>query len=181
MNHPSKRLSEVISALGHNVNSFSLACGYATSHTIWSIIKNKKTPSNPTYDRICKIFPEINRGFISNGTGEMFVKKAEPNLNGELTATANQVIIDLSKKLEDQSTLIISNMLRADLVHEAQSVISKLSSVLEDFKNIKKQGEENKDNLASINEKLASIELIETIKEIEDKTKKRSGRGLDLN
>ena len=181
MNTPSKRLSEVISALGHNINSFSVSCGYSTSHTIWSIIKNEKTPSNPTYDRICKIFPEINRSWIANKSGEMFLKKTESNPNGELTVTANQVIIDLSKKLEEQSIEIISNMLRADLVHEAQGVISKLSSVLDDFKNIKKQGEENKNNLASINEKLASIELLETIKEIEAKNKKRTNGGLDLN
>lgn len=150
-------------------------------NSLWSIISKKKTPSSPTYDKICDAFPLVNRGWLATGEGEMFIERPKETNKEDLTITSNQVIKELTQKLQEQSDLIISNMLRADLVHEAQMVISKLSSVLNDFENIKKQGEKNAENLDAINLKLTSIEFMETVKVIKKATKKRDNGGIDMN
>mgnify|MGYP000100081965 CR=1 FL=1 len=181
MKHPSERLSELITALGHNINSFSVKCNYKSMNSLWSIISKKKTPSSPTYDKICDAFPLVNRGWLATGEGEMFIERPKETNKEDLTTTSTQVIAELNKKLKEQSDLIISNMLRVDLVHEAQTVISKLSSVLNDFESIQRQGQENKEFLSEINEKLTSIEFKETVKIIKEAAKRKENGGLDMN
>jgi len=181
MKHPSERLSELITALGHNINSFSVKCKYKTSHSLWSIIANKKTMSNPTYNKICDAFPLVNRGWLATGDGNMFIEKPKEPSKEDLTTTSTQVIKELNKMLHEQSEFITSKMVQPNLVYDAIQIVSDLKGVLNQFKSIKKQGEENKEFLFEINEKLTSIEFKETVKIIKESAKRKENGGLDMN
>lgn len=180
MKHPSERLSELIDALGHNVNSFSVVCEYATSHTIWSIIKNKKKPSKPTLDRILKYFPKVNRGWIISGEGEMF-NSSKNEINGDLTVTAKQVIDKMENQTDEILGTIVPKMLRHDLIDRAEGLLTELDTFLNEFKEIKTEMQGMKNDISSIHEKITSIEFMETVKVIEEATKKRENGGVDLN
>lgn len=180
MKHPSERLNDLIISLGHNLNSFSVVCEYATSHTIWSIINKKKNPSKPTLDRIVKYFPQVNRGWILSGEGEMFLSPKN-EASGDLTVTAKQVIDKMQSQTEEILGTIVPKMLRHDLVTKADSLLNDLSSFLHEFKNIKEEINQMNSDISSINEKITSIEFMETVKVIEEATKKKENGGLDLN
>ena len=180
MKKPSERLNELIISLGHNVNSFSVVCEYATSHTIWSLINKQKKPSKPTLDRICKFFPQVNRGWLISGDGEMFLN-IKNEINGDLTVTAKQVIDKMELKTSEILNTIVPKMLRHDLVDKADGLLTELSAFLNEFKDIKSEMNEMKKDVSSIHEKITSIEFMETVKVIEEATKKRENGGLDLN
>ena len=148
MKTPAQRLSALIIALGHNLNSFSVVCNYSNSHTIWSIINKDKKPSKPTLDRIIKYFPQVSRGWILSGDGEMFLE-SKIEATGDLTVTAKQVIDKLDNQAENiaskiktqteetLNTLIVPKMLRHDLVTKADGLLSELATFLNEFKEIK--------------------------------------------
>lgn len=98
--HPSERLKDLINALGHNVNSFSLECGYKNATTIWSIIAKKKKPTTPTLNKICKAFPNVNRSWITSGTDSMFLNNKNSENDDDMTVTAKQVLEKILPKLK---------------------------------------------------------------------------------
>jgi len=189
MSHPSERLSLLINTLSLNVNSFSTECGYSSSTTIWRIINDNKKPSKPTIDKICARFKNVNKEWLLTGQGSMFFNQESFD---DLTVTAKQVI----DKLENQSenitskiktqtedtlnTLIVPKMLRHDLVTKADSLLNELSTFLNEFKIIKTEISEMKTDIVKIHGKITSIEFMETIKAIEEQSKKANG-GIDLN
>ena len=91
MSRPSERIKNLINSLNLNVNSFSKECGYNTPSTIWAIIKRDQSPTNPTLDKICNRFPQVNREWLMTGYGSMFIEQE----NEDLTVTACQVIENL--------------------------------------------------------------------------------------
>jgi predicted transcriptional regulator len=139
MNHPSERLSELINSLSLNINSFSNECGYPSSATIWRIIEQKKKPSNPTINKICNRFPQVNREWLLTGYGEMFVNQ-QTEYSEDLTVTAKQVI-----------DTIVPKMLKVGLVEKAEFLISKLEGTLSSFELIS-------ENIKKVTERLTSIE-----------------------
>ena len=137
--------------------------------------------SNPTYNKICDAFPLVNRGWLATGDGNMFIEKPKEPSKEDLTTTTTQVIKELTKMLHEQSEFITSKMVQPNLVYDAIQIVSDLKGVLNQFKSIKKQGEENKEFLFEINEKLTSIEFKETVKIIKESTKRKENGGLDMN
>ena len=97
--HPSERLKDLINALGHNVNSFSIECGYKNATTIWSIISNKKKPSTPTLNKICNAFPSVNRSWIISGNDPMFLNHKKSGNDDDMTVTAKQVLEKILPRL----------------------------------------------------------------------------------
>ena len=137
--------------------------------------------SNPTYNKICDAFPLVNRGWLATGDGNMFIEKPKEPSKEDLTTTSTQVIKELNKMLHEQSEFITSKMVQPNLVYDAIQIVSDLKGVLNQFKSIKKQGEENKEFLFEINEKLTSIEFKETVKIIKESAKRKENGGLDMN
>ncbi len=138
MSHPSKRLSELINSLSLNINSFSKECGYPSSATIWRIIEQKKKPSNPTINKICERFPQVNREWLLTGYGEMFTTQ-QTDYSEDLTVTAKQVI-----------DTIVPKMLKVGLVEKAESLIAKLEENLSNFEFISEAIVINSKRLKSI-------------------------------
>ena len=88
MSTPAQRIDLLINALNLNINSFSKECGYPTSATSWRFINEGAKPSNPTLNKICNRFPQVNREWLMTGYGSMFTKQQDD----DLTVTAKQVI-----------------------------------------------------------------------------------------
>lgn len=190
MSHPSERLSLLINTLSLNVNSFSTECGYSSSTTIWRIINDNKKPSRPTLDKICARFKNVNKEWLLTGQGTMF--NTATASSDDLTVTAKQVIDKLDSQAENitskiktqtedtLNTLIVPKMLRHDLVTKADFLLDELGNFLNEFKIIKTELSEMKDDIEKIHGKITSIEFMETVKIIEEQTKKENG-GIDLN
>ena len=96
MSTPAQRIDLLINALNLNINSFSKECGYPTSATIWRLINEGAKPSNPTLNKICNRFPQVNREWLMTGYGSMFTTQE----NDDLTVTAKQVIDKLQANTE---------------------------------------------------------------------------------
>jgi len=96
MSTPAQRIDLLINALNLNINSFSKECGYPTSATIWRLINEGAKPSNPTLNKICNRFPQVNREWLMTGYGSMFTIQE----NDDLTVTAKQVIDKLQANTE---------------------------------------------------------------------------------
>ena len=169
MNHPSQRLSELINSLSLNINSFSNECGYPSSATIWRIIEQKKKPSNPTINKICNRFPQVNREWLLTGYGEMF-NTQQTDFSEDLTVTAKQVI-----------DTIVPKMVKVGLVEKAESLIAKLEENLSNFEFISESIVINSVRLKSIEKKIKSIERMQAVELIKEAKKKRKNGGLDLN
>ena len=189
MSHPSGRLSLLINTLSLNVNSFSTECGYSSSTTIWRIINDNKKPSRPTIDKICARFKNVNKEWLLTGQGSMFLTQASSD---DLTVTAKQVIDKLESQIqeitnkiksqteESLNTLIVPKMLRHDLVTKADGLLNELGDFLEEFVIIKNELLAMKDDIIKIHGKITNIAFIQTVKAIEEKTKKENG-GIDMN
>ena len=169
MNHPSQRLFELINSLSLNINSFSNECGYPSSATIWRIIEQKKKPSNPTINKICNRFPQVNREWLLTGYGEMF-NTQQTDFSEDLTVTAKQVI-----------DTIVPKMVKVGLVEKAESLIAKLEENLSNFEFISESIVINSVRLKSIEKKIKSIERMQAVELIKEAKKKRKNGGLDLN
>jgi len=169
MSHPSKRLSELINSLSLNINSFSKECGYPSSATIWRIIEQKKKPSNPTINKICERFPQVNREWLLTGYGEMFTTQ-QTDYSEDLTVTAKQVI-----------DTIVPKMLKVGLVEKAESLIAKLEENLSNFEFISEAIVINSKRLKSIEKQIKSMERMQAVEIIKQAKKKRKNGGLDLN
>ena len=123
MSTPAQRIDLLINALNLNINSFSKECGYPTSATIWRLINEGAKPSNPTLNKICNRFPQVNREWLMTGYGSMFTKQE----NEDLTVTAKQVIDNLKenteslkneiKDLKDQLKLIHASLVGIEVFH----------------------------------------------------------------
>ena len=169
MNHPSERLSELINSLSLNINSFSNECGYPSSATIWRIIEQKKKPSNPTINKICNRFPQVNRDWLLTGYGEMFTSQ-KTEYSDELTVTAKQVI-----------DTIVPKMLRHDLVTKAEILIEELHKTVLRFNIVESAIELQNQKLEAIHKKINSMESMQAIEIIKQAKKKDKNGGLDLN
>ena len=169
MNHPSERLSELINSLSLNINSFSSECGYPSSATIWRIIEQKKKPSNPTINKICNRFPQVNREWLLTGYGEMFTSQ-KTEYSDELTVTAKQVI-----------DTILPKMLRHDLVTKAEILIEELHKTVLRFNIVESAIELQNQKLEAIHKKINSMESMQAIEIIKQAKKKDKNGGLDLN
>ena len=169
MNHPSERLSELINSLSLNINSFSNECGYPSSATIWRIIEQKKKPSNPTINKICNRFPQVNREWLLTGYGEMFTSQ-KTEYSDELTVTAKQVI-----------DTIVPKMLRHDLVTKAEILIKELHKTVLRFNIVESAIELQNQKLEAIHKKINSMESMQAIEIIKQAKKKDKNGGLDLN
>lgn len=169
MNHPSERLSELINSLSLNINSFSNECGYPSSATIWRIIEQKKKPSNPTINKICNRFPQVNREWLLTGYGEMFTSQ-KTEYSDELTVTAKQVI-----------DTIVPKMLRHDLVTKAEILIEELHKTVLRFNIVESAIEIQSKKLEAIHKKINSMESMQAIEIIKQAKKKDKNGGLDLN
>tara|TARA_B110000902_G_scaffold261252_1_gene335683 strand:- start:311 stop:820 length:510 start_codon:yes stop_codon:yes gene_type:complete len=169
MNHPSERLSELINSLSLNINSFSNECGYPSSATIWRIIEQKKKPSNPTINKICNRFPQVNREWLLTGYGEMFTSQ-KTEYSDELTVTAKQVI-----------DTIVPKMLRHDLVTKAEILIEELHKTVLRFNIVESAIELQNQKLEAIHKKINSMESMQAIEIIKQAKKKDKNGGLDLN
>ena len=123
MSTPAQRIDLLINALNLNINSFSKECGYPTSATIWRLINEGAKPSNPTLNKICNRFPQVNREWLMTGFGLMFNKQE----NDDLTVTAKQVIDNLKenteslkneiKVLKDELKFIRASLLGIEMFH----------------------------------------------------------------
>lgn len=123
MSTPAQRIDLLINALNLNINSFSKECGYPTSATIWRLINEGAKPSNPTLNKICNRFPQVNREWLMTGYGSMFTKKQDD----DLTVTAKQVIDNLKenteslkneiKVLKDELKFIRASLLGIEMFH----------------------------------------------------------------
>ena len=71
-------------------------------------------------------------------------------------------------------------MLRHDLVAKADFLLNELGTFLDEFKIIKNEISEMKNDIEKIHGKITSIEFMEAVKIIEEQTKKENG-GIDLN
>jgi hypothetical protein len=192
MNHPSERLSELINSLSLNINSFSSECGYPSSATIWRIIEQKKKPSNPTINKICNRFPQVNREWLLTGYGEMFTSQ-KTEYSEDLTVTAKQVIDNFSNQAENitskiktqtedtLNTLIVPKMLRHDLVTKAEILIEELHKTVLRFNIVESAIEIQSEKLEAIHKKINSMESMQAIEIIKQAKKKDKNGGLDLN
>lgn len=158
MKHPSERLEELINALGHNLNSFSMECGYKNATTIWSIIAKKKKPSTPTLNKICNAFPNINRRWIISGNESMFIDKPIQAIQ-ELTVTAKQIIDYLAPLTPDPKTLL-----------NIEETMFQVSSFLKEFEQIKK-------DIANINAKITTMQLVTGYEAIKKEQKEKNKNG----
>ena len=116
MSTPAQRIDLLINALNLNINSFSKECGYPTSATIWRLINEGAKPSNPTLNKICNRFPQVNREWLMTGYGSMFTKQQDD----DLTVTAKQVIDKLEneiKYLKDELKFIRASLLGIEMFH----------------------------------------------------------------
>ena len=123
MSTPAQRIDLLINALNLNINSFSKECGYPTSATIWRLINEGAKPSNPTLNKICNRFPQVNREWLMTGHGSMFTTQE----NDDLTVTAKQVIDNLKenteslkneiKVLKDELKFIRASLLGIEMFH----------------------------------------------------------------
>ena len=123
MSTPAKRIDSLINALNLNINSFSKECGYPTSATIWRLINEGAKPSNPTLNKICNRFSQVNREWLMTGYGSMFTTQE----NEDLTVTAKQVIDNLKenteslkseiKDLKNQLKFIRASLLGIEMFH----------------------------------------------------------------
>ena len=123
MSTPAQRIDLLINALNLNINSFSKECGYPTSATIWRLINEGAKPSNPTLNKICNRFPQVNREWLMTGFGLMFNKQQDD----DLTVTAKQVIDNLKenteslkneiKVLKDELKFIRASLLGIEMFH----------------------------------------------------------------
>jgi len=123
MSTPAQRIDLLINALNLNINSFSKECGYPTSATIWRLINEGAKPSNPTLNKICNRFPQVNREWLMTGYGSMFTKQQDD----DLTVTAKQVIDKLQenteslkneiKDLKDELKFIRASLLGIEMFH----------------------------------------------------------------
>jgi len=116
MSTPAQRIDLLINALNLNINSFSKECGYPTSATIWRLINEGAKPSNPTLNKICNRFPQVNREWLMTGHGSMFTTQE----NDDLTVTAKQVIDKLEnevKYLKDELKFIRASLLGIEMFH----------------------------------------------------------------
>ena len=190
MNNHAKRLVDLIDELNLNTRSFAITCGFSQPTTIYSVIKNNSKLTKNTLDKICNRFPEVNRNWLLTGLGKMF---NETNATSDdLTVTAKQVIDnienqiqELTSKIKSQTeeslnTLIVPKMLRHDLVTKADGLLDELGGFLNEFKELKKELTEMKEDILNIYGKITNISFIETVKAIEEKTKKENG-GIDMN
>jgi len=71
-------------------------------------------------------------------------------------------------------------MLRHDLVTKADLLLDELGGFLNEFKDLKSELSEMKEDILNIYGKITNISFIETVKAIEEKTKKENG-GIDMN
>ena len=116
MSTPAQRIDLLINALNLNINSFSKECGYPTSATIWRLINEGAKPSNPTLNKICNRFPQVNREWLMTGYGSMFTTQE----NDDLTVTAKQVIDKLEnevKYLKNELKFIRASLLGIEMFH----------------------------------------------------------------
>lgn len=156
MKHPSERLEELINALGHNLNSFSMECGYQNATTIWSIIAKKKKPTTPTLNKICKAFPNVNRRWLISGNESMFINELKQPIQ-ELTVTAKQIIDYFGPIAPDPKTFL-----------NIEETMLKVNSFLSEVGQIKK---DIKDIHASIN----AMKLIRGYEAIKKDEKQKNG------
>lgn len=190
MNNHAERLVELINQLNLNTRSFAITCGFSQPTTIYSIIKNNSKITKNTIDKICNRFPQVNRDWLLTGLGTVF--NTDTTSSDDLTVTAKQVIDklenqiqELTSKIKSQTeeslnTLIVPKMLRHDLVTKADGLLNELGDFLEEFVIIKNELLAMKDDIIKIHSKITNIAFIETVKAIEEKTKKENG-GIDMN
>lgn len=176
MKHPSERLEELINALGHNLNSFSMECGYVNSTTIWSIIAKKKKPTTPTLNKICKAFPNVNRRWIISGNESMFINKPVQN-NEELTVTAKQVIDKLSPLIPDINLLEDFQNTIKDFVNNYNHVKEFVNDFEATWTHSLNELEEVKKDIKNINAKITTMQLVTGYEAIKKEQKEKNGNG----
>ena len=190
MSHPSERLESLIEKLNLNTRSFAIELGYSRADSIYAIFKRNSKISTSLLNKICNRFTQVNKDWLLTGQGTMF--NTATASSDDLTVTAKQVIDKLDSQAENitsriktqtedtLNTLIVPKMLRHDLVTKADFLLNELGTFLNEFKIIKTELSEMKDDIEKIHGKITSIEFIETVKIIEEQTKKENG-GIDLN
>ena len=142
MSTPAQRIDLLINALNLNINSFSKECGYPTSATIWRLINEGAKPSNPTLNKICNRFPQVNREWLMTGYGSMFTKQQDD----DLTVTAKQVIDKLEPKFTTTETVKEFFKEFAEVKNQMAEIHEKLNSIefIEALKMIKSLQEKDK-------------------------------------
>ena len=142
MSTPAQRIDSLINALNLNINSFSKECGYPTSATIWRLINEGAKPSNPTLNKICNRFPQVNREWLMTGFGTMFTKQQDD----DLTVTAKQVIDKLEPKFTTTETVKAFFKEFAEVKNQMAEIHEKLNSIefIEALKMIKSIQEKDK-------------------------------------
>ena len=142
MSTPAQRIDLLINALNLNINSFSKECGYPTSATIWRLINEGAKPSNPTLNKICNRFPQVNREWLMTGYGSMFTKQQDD----DLTVTAKQVIDKLEPKFTTTETVKAFFKEFSEVKNQMAEIHEKLNSIefIEALKMIKSLQEKDK-------------------------------------
>lgn len=125
MSTPAQRIDLLINALNLNINSFSKECGYPTSATIWRLINEGAKPSNPTLNKICNRFPQVNREWLMTGFGTMFTKQQDD----DLTVTAKQVIDKLEPLFTTTETVKAFFEEFLELKQQMAEIHKKLNSI----------------------------------------------------
>jgi len=178
MNKHADRLIELINHLNLNTRSFAIACGFSQPTTIYSVLKNNSKLTTNTLDKICNRFPQVNKDWLLTGYGNMF--NTSTRSSDDLTVTAKQVIDKLDNQTEEILDTIVPKMLRHDLVTKADGLLNELQEFLKEFKIIKTELVEIKQDIDKIHGKLTEMEYYETVKAVKDERKKKNG-GIDLN
>ena len=177
MKHPSERLEELINALGHNLNSFSMECGYQNATTIWSIIAKKKKPSTPTLNKICNAFPNVNRRWIISGNESMFINKPIDN-SEELTVTAKQVIDRLQPLIPDLHVIEEATKTMNDFIDNYNHVKEFVNDFEATWQQSLNELEEVKKDIKNINAKITTMQLVTGYEAIKKEQKEKNGNGL---
>lgn len=117
----SKRISDLIEALGVNPNQFAEILGLDRPDKIYNILNNRNKVSTETLELISTNVENINNSWLLNGKGDMFTKE-----EGDLNQRSNYLdeVLALKKQI-------------FELKDEQNNLLMKLVSVHEEAKSLR--------------------------------------------
>lgn len=117
----SKRISDLIEALGVNPNQFAEILGLDRPDKIYNILNNRNKVSTETLELISTNVENINNSWLLNGKGDMFTKE-----EGDLNKRSNYLdeVLALKKQI-------------FELKDEQNNLLMKLVSVHEEAKSLR--------------------------------------------
>jgi hypothetical protein len=110
-----ERLKMIAETLGGGVANFERKCGLGNGY----IDKDPRTPRSSTLKKILETFPNLNRNWLEQGTGEMYLNdentsnivKVESNIEAILKAKNDRI-----RELEDLKNYYQSEIKRLNIL-----------------------------------------------------------------